>query len=71
MISWPKQTNLENSSYNKFLSDFKLSKWKANYVQVLHSHTIGQGYRVSKDVEFDKTPYQEIIVWICFTENLF
>ena len=43
---------LENTRLSYLIADFKLTKWNADYVQVLHTNTIAQGYRVIKNWYF-------------------
>ena len=40
----------ENTRLSYLITDFKLTKWNADYVQVLHTNTIAQGYRVIKNL---------------------
>ena len=42
----------ENTRLSYLITDFKLTKWNADYVQVLHTNTIAQGYRVIKNWYF-------------------
>ena len=42
----------ENTRLSYLIADFKLTKWNADYVQVLHTNTIAQGYRVIKNWYF-------------------
>ena len=39
----------KNTRLSYLIADFKLTKWNADYVQVLHTNTIAQGYRVIKN----------------------